>query len=168
VVDLRQHPDPALRKAVDQVQLPQWPSPVQWSREDPRDLLAELRVGAGWGQRDLARVELEVEVGILHPVGGVEVERDLRQPPSKRRNQRQPLGDHALEVENRHRAAGRGGSIEDREASHMPVVTRVLEGEELLVQGGELAHRCSLPRSPRSVPVIVMSVHRASAPSRGG
>ena len=38
------------------------------------------RQSPGFGQRDVADVELEVEVGVLDPVRVVEVERDAHQP----------------------------------------------------------------------------------------
>jgi hypothetical protein len=42
-------------------------------------------VVAGVRQRQLANVEVQVEIGILDPVGVIEPERDLDDAPAKRR-----------------------------------------------------------------------------------
>ena len=99
-------------QAVDEVQLPQRPRAIQRPRGDSRDLLADLGVRRGLGQRELAHVVLEVEVRIVDPVGVVEVERDAAQAPAERRQQRQALGHqrlHVLQLEPARRA-GRVGS----------------------------------------------------------
>jgi hypothetical protein len=62
----------------------------------------------GLGQRDVTHMELEVEVGILDPVGMIEVERDSHQPLAEHPGLVQPtleLGEDPFE---RDLAAGRG------------------------------------------------------------
>ena len=73
-MDLGQQRDVPIVKAVDQVGLPQRPRPVQRSREDARHLLGELLVAGRRGERELADVVLEIEVGVIDPVGVVEPE----------------------------------------------------------------------------------------------
>ena len=63
--------------ALDHVELPQRPRAVERARHDPRDLVGELVVGARRGQRHLAHVVAEVELGLVDPVGIVEPERHL-------------------------------------------------------------------------------------------
>ena len=77
--------DVAGLEPVDQVELPQRVGAVERARRDARDLLGELVVGAGRRERDLADVEVQVEVDVVDPVGVVEAERDLGEAPAQRR-----------------------------------------------------------------------------------
>ena len=108
MVNLAHHRDSVAGEAVNQVQLPQRPGAVQRPGVDARHLLGQLSVGPRRRQGDLANVELEVEVRVVDPVGVVEVERHLRQPPPERRHEGEPLGDQALESWQRQLAV-RGG-----------------------------------------------------------
>ena len=103
--------DAVRSEAVDQVHLPERARAVERPRDDARHLLGELLVVARRRQRQLADVEVEVEVGVVHPVRVVEAERHLGQPPAQRRQQRQPLGDQVVDVRERQLAVrARGGS----------------------------------------------------------
>ena len=75
VVDLGENAHQATLEPTDDVPLPQRARPVEGRDDDPGDLLGELHVVARRGDGDLPEVELEVEVGIVDPVGVVEVER---------------------------------------------------------------------------------------------
>jgi hypothetical protein len=86
-------------------------------------------------------VEIEVEVRVVDPVAVVEAERDLDQAPPKRRDERQALGDQVLQVGELEDAARRRRRIDDRHAADVPVVARAFEGQELRVDGRQLAHR---------------------------
>ncbi len=140
VVDLGQHRHDAVLEPVDQIQLPQRPGAVERPGDDPRHLLGELLVGARRRQRELADVEVEVEVRVVDPVRVVEAERHLGQTPAHRRQQRQPLGEHLLDVGELELAARGGARIEDRDPADVPALARVLEREELGVEAGQLAH----------------------------
>jgi hypothetical protein len=83
VVHLGVHRGPAAHQALDEVHLPEWTAPVERALMQAGELLAELLVVAGRGQRDLPYVELQVEVGILDPVRVVEPERHLGEPPAE-------------------------------------------------------------------------------------
>ena len=52
----------------------------------------------GRRQRHLAHVVAEVDLGLLDPVGMVEPERDLGQPPAQRRQLRRALGEQQLDL----------------------------------------------------------------------
>jgi hypothetical protein len=88
---------------------------IQWPGGDPRDLLGGLLLGPAGRQRELTDVEVEVEVGIVQPVGVVEPERDLDQPPAQRRQQGQPLFHQAVDVLEGELPARRGRGVEDRQ-----------------------------------------------------
>ena len=140
VVDLAHDHGLAVAVVVDQVELPERARAIKRAAEDPRHLLGELVVVAGRRQRQLADVEVQVEVAVFDPVAVVEIEGHLDQPPAERRHERQALGDEALQVGQVERAAGNGRGVDDGDPAHVPVVAAVLEGQELLVGGGELTH----------------------------
>jgi hypothetical protein len=98
VVKLRQQSDIAVAETMNQIQLPKRVRAVERTLEDPRDLLRELRVRGRRRQRQLPHVVLEIELGVVDPVRIVQPERHLLQTPTKRRQQRQPLGDHAPHI----------------------------------------------------------------------
>jgi hypothetical protein len=93
VVDLRQQGDAVAVEAADDVQLPQRTGAVERAGDDPGDLVGELAVRARGGQRELADVEVQVEVLVLDPVGMVDAERDLGELPREgaRRWSRSPM-----------------------------------------------------------------------------
>ena len=86
MVDLRVDRDAPAVQTVDQVELPQGPVTVELPSVQAGRLLGQLPVVAGRGQRELADVELDVEVGVLDPVRLVEPERHGDQPAAERRH----------------------------------------------------------------------------------
>ena len=87
---------------------------------DPGDLLAELLAGPGRRQRELAQVELDVEVRVVDPVGTTEPQRHLDQALPKRRCEVQPGledGPDGVEVPD---AAGSGARVEEDQAADVP------------------------------------------------
>jgi hypothetical protein len=78
--------------------LPQRPRAIERAGEDPRHLLGQLLVGSAGRQRQLAYVEVQVEVSVVDPVAIVEVEGNRHEAPAKRRHQREAFGDQQLEV----------------------------------------------------------------------
>ena len=64
-----------LLQTVDDVDLPQRPAAVHWPPDNPAHLIGQLIREARAGEVELADVELEVEIGVEHPVGTVESER---------------------------------------------------------------------------------------------
>ena len=139
-MNLREQPHASVLETVDQVELPQRLGAVERAREDPSDLLGELRIRGRRGQRQLAHVVLQVEVRVVDPVGVVEPERNLGEAPAQRGQQRQPVDQQVLEVGALEPAAGRRGRVDHRHAGDVPVLAWGLQREELRVEGGELAH----------------------------
>ena len=140
VMELGQHRDATVAEAVDQVELPERMGAVQRAGDEPRDLLGQHPLVAGRGQRELADVEVEVEVRVVDPVGVVDPERHLGQAPAKRRQQVQPRGDQLGDRLERQLAAGRGGLVVDRQGADVGVVAAVLDRQELGVDAGQLLH----------------------------
>ena len=145
VVDLGVDRDLAALEPVDQVQLPQRPPAVERPGVQPGRLLGELLVVTRGGQRQLADVELDVEIGVLDPVRLVDPERHLDQSPPERRQQVQAGLHHFGEVLEGERFRRRG-RVEDADAADVPVDRRGLHGQEGRVESGELLHVVCLPR----------------------
>jgi hypothetical protein len=143
----------------DEVHLPQRPRAIERSGEDARARLGEAGLVAGRGHRGLADVEVEVELRVLDPVGVIESERHLGQPPAKHGQHREPLGDQPAEVCDLDLAPGRTRRVIDRQPADVAEGARVLEREELRVEAGQLAHGSILPLT--TIPGGVL-------PSRGG
>jgi hypothetical protein len=121
---LGQHRHPALGEAVDQVQLPQRMGSIERPREDPRDRLGQLAVVARRRHRALTDVEVDVEVGVVDPVGVIEPERHLDELAPERRQQVQPAADDPADVRDLDGASRGRRGVEDREAAHVPVGAR--------------------------------------------
>jgi hypothetical protein len=145
VVDLREQPEPAVRQAVDEVELPQGPRAVQRTGEDARDGLGEAAVVARRRDRALADVEVEVEVGVVDPVGQVDSERDVDEPAAQGREQVDALRDEPAEVGHLQPSPGRRGGIVDREHPNVAERPGGLDAEELGVERAELLHARFLP-----------------------
>ena len=88
--------DAALVDAVDDVQLPQRPGPVERAAVDATDDLAELLRRARRRHGVVSHVEVEVEVGVLDPIRQVEAERHFDEPTPERRQQPEAIGDELL------------------------------------------------------------------------
>lgn len=102
-----------------------------------RDGVEEDVLGARCGERELADVVREVEVDVVDPVGAVQPERHVLEPPSEVTEPGQPLGDErpqVREVEGDIETTG----VEDREAADVPCLPRRLEPEEGRVEAGQL------------------------------
>ncbi|HTT00206.1 MAG TPA: wax ester/triacylglycerol synthase domain-containing protein, partial [Streptosporangiaceae bacterium] len=140
VVDLRVDGGAAAGQPGDQVDLPQRAAAVQRAGVQPRDLLGELGVRPGAGQRELADVVLDVEVRVVDPVRLVQAERHAPQLAAQHRDQRQPLPQH-LGQPGQGQRLGRLPRVQDAHPAHVAGGVRRLQGEERRVQAGELLHR---------------------------
>ena len=140
VVHLRQHADAAVGESLDQVELPQRAAAVQRPGDDATDLLGENGVVTWGGQREFADVEVDVEVGIVEPVGVVESERHFGQPPAKRREAVQPSRDQRAQCVACGRAVRGGGRVVDAQSADVAVGAPVLQCEELGIGARQLTH----------------------------
>ena len=131
VVDLGELRDATATEPFDHVQLPQRPPAVEWSRHDPPDLGRELPVVAGRGERDVADVEVDVEVRVLDPVRLIESERHLDEPPTGGRHEVQMVVDQRLQVVEPHRLRRR---FEQRQATDVSVGGAALDVQEERVE----------------------------------
>ena len=150
VMNLRVQGDVARFQAGDDVHLPQRPGPVERPRMQPRHLLRQLPVVSGGGQSQIAHVELEVEVLVLHPVREIHAERHLEQPPAQDGQQMHAVGKqphHDVDVQ---LLEGSRARVVDAEAADVPRLPPVLDRQELSVEAGELSHAGVLGRSSRS------------------
>ena len=85
-------------EALDQPQLPERLGAVELLGEDPRRQVAELLLGARRGQRGLAHVVVEVEVGVVDPDRAALVEGHEAQLLAEARHQVQARGDVVAEL----------------------------------------------------------------------
>jgi hypothetical protein len=69
--------DAPASKPGDQGHLPQRPPHIERSGQDAHHQLTKSRAVTGWGQDLAAYVRAEVEVGVVHPNGMSQVERDF-------------------------------------------------------------------------------------------
>ena len=175
MVGLRDDRDAAALEALHEIHLPEGAAAVEPARHEPADQLAQLRVGAGPGQRRAADVEGDVEVGVVHPHRAREVSRHRADLLPVARHQADPVldqRDQAVVVE------ALLGRLEDREAADVHRRRRLLQVEEGHVERAQpVGHDDAPPRPPprtRSVrrlrgPLIVTresgTQHR---PSTGG
>ena len=90
VVGLGQHREAVVGQALDQPQLPQRTAAVERLGEHAPGQPPELLLAPGLGQRRVADVEADVEVGIVDPHRPALVERHERQPLAVARHQMQP------------------------------------------------------------------------------
>ena len=145
---------PAL-ESVDDRELPQRARSVERVDGQHRDEVVELAERPGLRQRDVAEVVLEVEVGIVGPHRGAEVDRARLHPPAQARDARDRLlhpGAKAVEVrspiEDRD-GADVGGQVrvllepphQRFRIAHSPVVIGVRRARF----GGGVSHAASLP-----------------------
>jgi hypothetical protein len=93
VVDLREDAEPVVWQALEDVGLPERPAPIEGAPDDPGDDLGDLVVTSGRWHPTVADVEVEVEVGIVDPVGVVQAERHLAQPAPQRLEEMEPALD---------------------------------------------------------------------------
>src|SRR5215218_125413 len=151
---------------LDDVELPQRALAIERAGHDARALVGELRVGARSRQGQLAHVVVEVELRIVGPVGVVEPERHLDEPPAQRRQERHAVADEAFHG-GAVQSIRRGRGVEDSEAGHVTGLSLVLEGEELGVEARELSHGVLLLRADRSGTYPPRDVRCAAGRRRG-
>ena len=140
VMNLGVDGDVAGFEAGDDVHLPQRPRPVERARMQPGHLRRQLPIVARRRERQVAHVELEVEVLVLHPVREVQAERHFEQPPAQHREQVHAVGEqphHDLDVQ---LPEGSRARVVDAEAADMSGLPPVLDRQELGVEAGELSH----------------------------
>jgi hypothetical protein len=135
-----------LSEALDDVELPERPGAVQGAGVEPGRRDAELAPVAGLGERDVTDVELEVEVGVLHPVGMIETEGHLDDPLPKVRHPVQTALDVGEDLLERDLAPGGTGLVVDGQGGHVHGCAGCLQGEEGRVETGQLAHEKSPTR----------------------
>ena len=139
VVDGRQDGEALVGETLDHVGQPQRPRAIERPRDDARDDLGELVVAPGRRDGRVAHVEVQIEVGVLDPVGMVEPERDLDQAPAQRLEEVQAL----LELRAPRRVgviAGRVRPRVDRQPRDVSELRTRLEMQERRVQSRELLH----------------------------
>jgi hypothetical protein len=130
-------------QALDDPRLPQRAAEIQRPGVQPRDLDAELAPVAGRGQRDVAHVELEVEVldprsstGWSTPSGTSTADRRA-EAVGERRSRDSMFARTDLK---RHEAAGRGRRVVDPEPANVLWRAGQFEVDEGGVEDAELLH----------------------------
>ena len=134
----------------------------------PRDLGPELSPIPGTGQGQLTDVELDVKVGVVDPVGPIEVEwRTYQLAPQGQCPRKASL--HLLDdLIERRLAVWRGRRIVNARHAEMVGCTRCLGRQKGRVNHAELAHAASLVRS-EGLPGECQSTsfgHRTQSPNR--
>ena len=119
-------------EALDQPHLPQRLRAVQLLREDARGQAAQLLPAPGRGQRGVANVVLEVEVGIVHPHRPAAVERRGGQLVAIARHEMQPPADLLQQLAHRRRRA-----LDDDQAADVHVGVGSLLVQKGCVDRGE-------------------------------
>jgi hypothetical protein len=140
---------PVVLEALDEPALPQRLGAVERLRVDPRGQPPELLLGAGRGQRAVAQVVLEVEVGIVDPERATGLERRVRELLPVAGDQVEAAAEVLEDV---HEGGRR--TLEDRDRADVHVRIGVLLVQEGRVNGGQaievlLRHGPPLPRSRR-------------------
>ena len=141
VVRLGQHGPAAVLEALDDPDLPERLGAVELLRHDPPDQLAQLALAPGGGQRGVAQVVLDVEVGVVHPDRPPQLEGDEADLLAVAGDEVELGLDHGHDVGVRRRRA-----LEDRHRGDVHVGHVVLDVEERRVQGAQAVrtHRPSL------------------------
>ena len=137
VVDLPEQRNASALQALDESHLPQRARAIERLREEQACQIGEFALATGRGHGHPMDVLAEVELRGLHPVGPVESQRHLLQPPGETRAQRQALGhelDEAVELEG---VVGVGAGIQDGDATDGQKYA--VDARELLHGGGPLA-----------------------------
>ena len=114
----------------------------------PGHLCRQLPIAARRRHRQIAHVELEVEVLVFDPVREVEAERHFEQPPAQHGQQVHAILEqphHDLDVQH---AAWRRARVVDAEAADVSGLPPVLDRQELSVEAGELSHGAVLSCRP--------------------
>ena len=113
----------------------------------PRRLFTELLPIAGRRQRDVAHVELEIEIAILDPVRMIGFTRHFDELAPETLREVQPLFDIAEDVPEPNPSARRGRLIVQRQRCDVHMSIRRLGIDEGSVLGTELLHDIDPPRT---------------------
>ena len=135
VMDLEDQGPLAALEPLHQPRLPQGPLPVEGLGHEPPHEPVEGAVVAGCGQRGVADVVAEVEVGIVHPHGSAQLERDGAHPLPVAGDEVQLGRDQGGELVHGRRRIGEHTGTGD-----VHVGDPVLQMEELGVEGVESIH----------------------------
>ena len=162
VVDLREDAEPAVGQALDDVGLPERPAPIEGTPDDPGDDLGELVVTPGRRHAGVADVEVEVEVGILDPVGVVEAERHLAETAPQRLEEMEPALDLRPPGGERVVVGVVLGLGVDREAGDVAELRARFHVQERGVEAGQLLHG-PLPPLRTAAPALC---HRTGGAAR--
>ena len=146
VVCLLQHGPASVGESLDDIGLPQRAGAVHRAADDAGHLLGELIGGAGRGEADVADVEVEIEVGVVHPVRTIEAERHLDQLATERLE----VADERVEAFAHHLEGTevRTGPLVHTQAADVAIGVGRLHHQEADVHTGELLHR--VPFASRS------------------
>ncbi len=125
--------DVASFETLDHVHLPERPGAVEVASGDSHRQLGQLALVARGRHRDMAEMEVEIEVRIFDPIGVVQTEGHLDEPTTKRRHQVESRLDELanLLISDRVRCRVR---VEHRQGRHVPVGGRRLQSEERAVE----------------------------------
>ena len=162
VVDLREDAEPTVRQPLEDIGLPKRPAPIEGTPDDPGDDLGDLVVAPGRWHTPVADVEVEVEVGILDPVGVVEAERHLAEAAPQRFEQMEPALDLRPPGRERVVVGVVLGLGVDREAGDVAELRARLHVQERGVEAGQLLHG-PLPPLRTAAPALC---HRAGGAAR--
>jgi hypothetical protein len=127
----------AVGQTVDQDHLPQRMALVDQAGELGGDVAAQLVVAARRRNGGVADVVAEVEVGVVHPTGGVEASGDGDQSPAKGRNPGQASGQVVSKFVDGERRAAVAGRAQHHQVDAGGRVGRALDVEETGVAAGQ-------------------------------
>ena len=156
VMRLRQHREAPVRETLDEPQLPQRPAAVERLGEHAAREPLQLALAAGAGQRRVAHVVADLEVGIVDPHRAALAERHERQPLAVAGHEVQSRLDRLDQLVIR-----RGGAVEHRAARHVHVRRVALEMQKRAVEPGQPvlvrhrwdgSHRCARTAAVAAVP----------------
>ena len=139
VMGLGQDGPPPVFEPLDHPDLPEGFRAVELLCHDPPDELAQLALAAGGGQRGVAEVVLDVEVGIVHPDRPPELQGDEADLLAVARDEVELALHHRDDVLGK----GRRGALEDGDRGDVHVGHVVLDVEERRIEGAQpvRAHR---------------------------
>ena len=138
-MDLRQHSHVSPLEALDEPHFPERAAALELVAGEFPDQRGQLAGATGRRHGDAPEVAVEIELGIIDPVGPVETEGNSHQALAQRWQvlelaRHQPLP--VLEAE----AARCGGGIEDQQREHVEVAGRTLGVDHVGVDAAELTN----------------------------
>lgn len=138
----------------DDVHLPQRSTAIERTCVQARNLVHQLAPVAWLGQRQVAHVELEIDLRILDPVGPVESQRNHRQAPPEDGRDMQSRAEMPKDVLERDLALGRRRWVVDAERRYVIERVPLLGVEDETVGSGELFHVILACPARDPVPVL--------------